>query len=215
MSLKVKVKSEADFPPIPEGTYTAICYTIADLGMQYNEKFKKTAHKILFIWELDDDEQRIDIDGEKKRRAISKQYTASFATKSNMYKDIRPWIGREFTPEEMEGTFDVGTLLGTACMISVINETNAEGKVYSAISSIMQLPKGIKVGKPENPMVLYDMDESPDEELEKLPEWVQEKIKKSKNADLSAANSIDIKVDPETGEVISDKQKPATVDDLP
>ncbi len=215
MSLKVKVKSVSDFPPVAEGTYTGICYTIADLGMQYSEKFKKTNHKILFIWELDDDEQRIEIDGEKKRRAISKQYTASFATKSNMHKDIRPWIGREFTPEEKEGVFDVGTLLGTACLLSIINETNAEGEVYSAISSIMQLPKGMKVGPPENPMVLYDMDESPDEELEKLPEWVQEKIKKSKNADLTAANSIDVKVDTETGEILEEKKPPVTVDDLP
>ena len=108
MSLRVKVKQEVEFPPVPEGTYTAICYTIADLGMQYNDKFKKLEHKILFIWEIVDDEQRIEIDGEKKRRAISKQYTASFATKSNMYKDIRPWLGREFTQEEQDGSFYVG-----------------------------------------------------------------------------------------------------------
>jgi len=204
MSLKVKVKSEAEFPPIPEGTYPAICYTIADLGQQYNEKFKKSANKILFIWELVDDDLRIDIDGEMKRRAISKQYTASFGVKSNMYKDIRPWIGREFTPEETEGVFDVGSLIGTACLLSVSNETTAEGKVYSNVSAVMQLPKGIKVGKPENPIVLYDMDESPDEEIEKLPEWVQKIIQKSKNADISNANSVDVKVDLETGEVSGD-----------
>lgn len=201
MSLKVKVKSETEFPPIPEGTYTAICYTIADLGQQYNEKFKKTANKILFIWELVDDDLRIEIDGEMKRRAISKQYTASFGPKSNMYKDIRPWLGREFTQEETDGTFDVGTLLGTACLLSVSNDTNAEGKTFSNVTAVMQLPRGIKAGEPENPTALYDMDESPETELEKLPEWVQKIIRKSKNADLSSANSTAVTVDPETGEV--------------
>lgn len=203
MSLKVKVKKEAEFPPIPEGTYTAICYTIADLGMQYNEKFKKLSPSILFIWEIVDDEQRIEIDGEMKRRAISNRYTASFAPKSNMYKHIRPWIGREFTAEEKEGCFDVGSLLGKPCLLNVIHTTTSEGKVYANVSGIMPLPKGIEVGKPENPMVLYDMDESADDELEKLPEWVRDIIQKSKNADISNANSVDVEVDPETGEVLS------------
>lgn len=204
MSLRVKVKQEVEFPPVPEGTYTAICYTIADLGMQYNDKFKKLEHKILFIWEIVDDEQRIEIDGEKKRRAISKQYTASFATKSNMYKDIRPWLGREFTQEEQDGSFYVGELIGKPCLLNVIHDTSGEGKTYAKVAGIMQLPKGLKVGEPENPTVLYDMDESTDEELAKLPEWVQDRISKSQNAELSKANGTQVTVDPETGEVSGD-----------
>lgn len=213
MSLKVKTKTEVEFPPIPEGTYTAICYTIADCGMQYNEKYKKTSPKIVFIWELVDDALRIEIDGQMKRRAISKQYTASFAAKSNMYKDLRPWLGREFTAEETAGTFDVGCFIGKGCILSIINETTGEGKVYSGISSIMQLPKGVEVGKPENPIVLYDIDESPDEDFQKLPEWVQEKIKKAKNSIPVAANSVNVSFNPETGEVIQENSSEA--DDLP
>ena len=80
MSLKVKVKSEAvEYPPIPEGAYTAICYTIADLGEQYNDKFKKTANKVMFIWEIVDDDLRIEIDGRTgaqfdcRRKAVGKR----------------------------------------------------------------------------------------------------------------------------------------------
>lgn len=202
MSLKVKVKSEAvEYPPIPEGAYTAICYTIADLGEQYNDKFKKTANKVMFIWEIVDDDLRIDIDGEMKRRAISKQYTASFAQKSNMYKDIRPWIGREFTKEEQEGTFDLTSLIEKGCLLNITNDKAADGKVYANVSSVMPLPKGIKVGKPENPVVIYDMDESGDDVKQKLPEWVQKIIDRSRNADISNANKTDVAFDPETGEV--------------
>lgn len=202
MSLKIKVKKEIDFQPIPEGTYPAICYCIADLGMQYNEKFKKLSQKILFIWEIVDDEQRIEIDGEMKRRAISRQYTASFAPKSSMYKDIRPWIGREFTPEEQEGFFDVGQLLGKPCLLNVIHTTTAEGKTYANVSGIMPLPKSMNVGDPENSKVLYDIDESSDNIFDMLPEWVREIIAKSKNADITNANSVPIKIDEETGEII-------------
>lgn len=205
MSLKVKVKSEAvEYPPIPEGAYTAICYTIADLGEQYNDKFKKTANKVMFIWEIVDDDLRIEIDGEMKRRAISKQYTASFAHKSNMYKDIRPWVGREFTKEEQEGTFDLTSLIEKGCLLNITNEKSAEGKVYANVSSVMPLPKGIKVGKPENPVVIYDMDESGDDVKQKLPEWVQKIIDRSRNADISNANKTDVAFDPETGEVTGD-----------
>ena len=202
MSLKVKVKSEAvEFPPIPEGTYRAVCYTIADLGEQYNDKFKKTANKVMFIWEIVDDDLRIDIDGEMKRRAISKQYTASFGQRSHMYKDIRPWIGREFTKEEQEGTFDLTSLIEKGCLLNITNDKAADGKVYANVSSVMPLPKGIKVGKPENPVVIYDMDESGDEVKQKLPEWVQKIIDRSRNADISNANKTDVAFDPETGEV--------------
>lgn len=204
MSLKIKMKQEKDFEPVPEGTYPAVCYTIADIGMQYEAKFKKSSCQVIFIWEIADDDLRIDINGEMKRRAISKRYTASFNPKSNLYKDVRPWIGRDFTNEELEGVFDLGSLLGVPCLIGVSNDTGADGKVYANVVSVMQLPKGVKVDGPENPMVLYDIDESPEEELEKLPEWIQKMIAKSNEANIKQANSVDVDIDPETGEVVGD-----------
>lgn len=204
MSLKIKMKQERDFDPVPEGTYPAICYTIADIGMQYESKFKKSSYQVVFIWEIVDDDLRIDINGEMKRRAISSRYTASFNSKSNLYKDVRPWIGRDFTQEELEGAFDLGTLIGAPCLISVSNNTGSDGKIYANVASVMQLPKSIKVGEPENPIVLYDIDESPDEELEKLPEWIQKLIEKSNEANIKKANTIEVDIDPETGEVVGE-----------
>jgi Cell division protein FtsI/penicillin-binding protein 2 len=209
MALKVKVKPDVEYTPIPEGTYTAICYTIADCGLQYSEKFKKSSHKILFIWELVDDDLRIEIDGKMKRRTISKQYTASFATKSNMYKDLRPWLGREFTQEEAEGTFDITSFISKSCLLNIINEANTDGKIYSSVASVMQLPKGIKTEQPENPIVLYDIDESSDEELKKLPEWVQERIKKAVAISPESANTADVIIDPKTGEVLAETSAPS------
>lgn len=204
MSLKIRMKQEHDFVPVPEGTYPAICYTIADVGMHYEAKFKKSSYQVIFIWEIADDDLRIEIGGEVKRRAISKRYTASFNTKSNLYKDVRPWIGREFTQEELEGTFDLGSLIGTPCLISVSNDAGTDGKIYANVSAVMQLPKGVKVDGPENPVVLYDIDESPEEEMEKLPEWIRKMIKKSGEANIKNANSVDVEIDPVTGEVMGE-----------
>lgn len=203
MSLKIKMKKERDFEPIPEGTYPAICYTIADIGMQYDEMRKKSSCQVIVIWEIADDDLRIEINEEMKRRAINKWYTQSFSEKSNLYKDVRGWIGRDFTSEELEGVFDLGSLIGTPCLIGVSNKIK-DGKMQSKVTSVMQLPKGMKVEGPENPIVLYDMDESPKEELEKLPEWIQKLIEKSNEANLKKANSIEVDIDPETGEVKGD-----------
>ena len=35
-----------------EGTYLAVCVMVADLGEQYNEKFKKYANKLLLAFEV-------------------------------------------------------------------------------------------------------------------------------------------------------------------
>ena len=88
--------------------------------------------------------------------------------------------------------------------MNITNEKSADGKIYANVSSLMQLPKGIEVGKPENPVVIYDMDESGDEVKQKLPEWVQKIIDRSRNADISNANKTDVAFDPETGEVTGD-----------
>jgi hypothetical protein len=202
MSLKVRVNPE--YAPIPEGTYPAVCYAIADCGMQRSEMYNKTSHEILFIWEIADDDLRIEVDGQMRRRAISKQYTASFADKSNMYKDLRPWIGREFTAEESEGAFDVGSLIGKGCMLSVVSKKGGDGKARSRVSGVAPLPKGMDPGPPENPTVVYDMDESPEEALDMLPEWARNRIAGAVRADAGAANSVDVRVDPDTGEVTMD-----------
>ena len=57
------VKLKQSYEPVPEGTYPAICYVIADLGLQYSETYKKTKQNMVFIWEIVDDALRVDAGG--------------------------------------------------------------------------------------------------------------------------------------------------------
>jgi hypothetical protein len=208
MSLKVSTK-QAEFEPIPENTYGAICYSVVDIGQQYNEKFKKTSAKIILIWEIVDDDLREDFGrGKSERRAISKQYTASFNEKSNLYKDIRPWLGRELGDD----TFDLASLAGQPCMLTVINSKGSDGKIYANVASVSKVMKGAQLGEPENAIVIYDIDESGEEVFNALPEWIQKKIQESKSPNAQSANSVNVVVDADTGEVIETKvEKPAEV----
>ena len=174
MAILARANAGGNYEPIPEGTYTAICYSIIDLGMQVNEKFGNSSHKVMFTWELPD--ETINIDGEDKPRAISKEYTLSLGEKANLRKELEAWRGKAFTKEEMDG-FDVKNVLGKPCQIQIIHKTSATGNVRANISAIMGLPKGMKLGEPTNPTLYFDMTDPKALELfDTLPEWIRTKV---------------------------------------
>ena len=93
---------------------------------------------------------------------------------------LENWRGRAFTQEEMDG-FDLRNVLGKACMISVVHGTKSDGSPYAKVGSVSKMPKGMSVPqKTTNALILFDLD-APDalENLQKLPEWVQNRIKES------------------------------------
>ena len=71
MGLTASDKGGQDFDPINEGMHHAICYAVYDLGKQYNEKYSKSEHKCVIIWELPD--ERIEINGVDLPRAKSRR----------------------------------------------------------------------------------------------------------------------------------------------
>lgn len=176
MSLIAKQENEGGFNPIPEGVHTAVCYGLIDLGMQYSEKFDKKAQKVLIMWELPDETYKAE-DGEERPRMLSKEYTMSLHEKSGLRKDLQAWRGRAFTDEELAG-FDLINILGKGCQIQIIHKDN-NGKTYANIASIMGLPKGMVIKKPESTLV-FDLDSvAALHEIESLPQWIQDKIKMS------------------------------------
>lgn len=179
MSLTAKEKSGAEIEPIPAGAYVAVCYGLIDLGTHHSPTFGKEEHKALVQWEVPDIRSDFERDGQKVNlpRAISKRYTVSLSEKANLRKDLESWRGRKFTAQELSG-FDLKTILGTACLLQIVHETNKEGRTYSTIAAIMALPKGTVRPKSENPLSFFSFEEAGDKpELPAgLPEWVQKII---------------------------------------
>ena len=176
MSLTVSGSSATNFPPIPEGTYLAVCYMLVDLGMQYNETYKTTSKKLLVGWEIPT--ETIELEDGPHTRTISKQYTASLNENANLRKDLAAWRGRDFTEEELEA-FNLRNVLGKSCMISIIHSKGTNGNTYANIQSIMALPKGMQPGKLTESTVILDLDEDPLDQVERLPKWIAERVKKS------------------------------------
>ena len=179
LDIVVKDNGSTSFPPLEAGSYRAVCYGIVVTGTSYIQAFGNSATKIVFLWELPD--ERIEVDGENKPRAISETYTLSLNEKANLRKMLAGWRGRDFTPEELKG-FSLKKILGAPCLVSTTVMQNKQGRDFSKVTSVSRLPKGMEAPKEaENPLVMFDItnDACPLSEMSKLPEWMQKRIMES------------------------------------
>lgn len=193
--MKIKDRAKPKVPPVEAGVYMAVCIGFVDLGEQYSEKFKNYSYKGMYIWELPG--ETIEIDGEQKPRQLSKEFTISASNKSNLRKFIETWNSKSYSDEDfME--FDVFEQVGKPCQLNVVlNET----KEYANVDNLMPIPKGFPAPTTNTEYIKWDMDAWNDAVFDKLPEWIQEKIKKSTQYQKDHAPETEIKVDAATGEV--------------
>jgi hypothetical protein len=193
--MKIKDRAKPKAPPIEPGVYMAVCIGFIDLGEQYSEKFKSYTNKGMYIWEIPS--ETIEIDGEQKPRQLSKEFTISASSKSNLRKFIETWNSKSYSDEDfME--FDVFEQVGKPCQLNVVlNET----KEYSNVDNLMPIPKGFPAPTTATKPIKWDMAAWNDEVLKEIPEWIQEKIKKSTQFQKDHAPDTTIEVNKATGEV--------------
>ena len=78
--------------------------------------------------------------------------------------------------DEQFGEVDLFDQVGRACQLNVVLNDTGE---YANVDSVIPLPKGMPAPTTDTPPILWNMDEWDDEKFAALPDWVQEKIKKS------------------------------------
>lgn len=175
MGLVLSVNTAA-YEPIAEGTHTAVCDRIIDLGRQVGlEEFGgKVAPKVWVGWLITDE---VDSDGGMKEKHIGRIYTASLDKKSSLRKDLEAWRGKPFTDEELKA-FDMDNVLGTGCMLNVAHEQKGD-KIREQIKGIVALPRGMKLDKPAD-TISFVLDETTVNSIdERIPGWLQDMIRKS------------------------------------
>lgn len=163
-----------DFDPIPEGSHLAVCDMFVDLGLQDSHFGAK--HKIYLRWQIPALRLQYEKDGEQfdKPMTVGAQYTLSLSEKSNLRPMLQAWRGKAFTPDELK-KFDVTTVLGAPCMITVTHKPKAEGGVYTNVGAVAKLPSGIPAPKLEGEPLIYDNDNKGS--WDDLRPWMQEKIR--------------------------------------
>lgn len=168
----------AGIPILAEGSYAAVCYMLVDIGLQKNERYGNSSRKVIIGWEIAD--EFVEVDGEKKPRVFSARYTASLNEKAILRRDLAAWRGRDFTDEELKA-FDLRSIVGAPCLVQVIHKDGGNGKTYANLASIMRLPKGMPAPQLTLDKVIYDIDESPIDDVAKLPEWIANAVKSSES----------------------------------
>ena len=170
-----------DFKIAPAGNHLARLYSIIDIGHQETvwKGETKIMHKVVFTWELhgeDNDGQPLKTDDDKPL-IVSKRYTVSLGDQSTLRKDLESWSGKKMTEEDRKG-FDLKTLLGKFCMLSVVH--SEDGK-YANISSINSVPSAIRNAIPEgiNQPISFWLNQYTQEQYDALPKYYREKITES------------------------------------
>lgn len=171
--MKIKDRAKKSIPPVPAGGYLAVCVGVFDLGEQYSEKYKNYSPKLMITFDIPS--VTIEVDGKLEPRQLSREFTISDKSNSNLRSFLSSWNGVQYSDEAF-GEFDPLTQIGKPAMINVLlNETGE----YARIDSIMPLFPGLPTPTTQTQMKIWDMDAWDDKAFEELPAWVQEKIKKS------------------------------------
>ena len=152
----------------------AVCVYSIDIGEQLHKYTDKSSyqHDVVIGFELSG--VSYEENGEKKPYDLSKTYNASKYPTSAFRKMVNAWNGREMSQEEAD-QFDTNDVVGRTAMVNVVLKENG----YNDIQSVMQVPPGLPEPVATMPFIRFDMEPWDQQAFEALPEWAQNRIKKS------------------------------------
>ncbi len=176
--MKIRNNVKPTLPPIPGGTYLAICVYSIGIGEQlceYEGKSKNYYNQVMLGFEICG--QTVEIDGKQEPRVLGKTFNATKGKKSGLRKFIGAWEAKELSDDEYLDK-DTNDYVGKAALLTVVlNETGE----YSNIDGVAPLPVGLPIDVPQplSKLIRFDVDNWDQAAFEALPEWAQERIKKS------------------------------------
>ena len=188
--MKFGARLTPSIPPMSPGTKMGICVGVVDIGEQPCTFNGKTSYKEQLLIVIEFPSETIEIDGEVKPRQLSRAITRTTGDRGTFKQMVSAWFVKNFTNDELI-EFDTDKLLKKPCMVTVKLSENGQ---YPNIDSIVQYPDGIPAPTTETVPYTFDMDNWDDEAFKKLPEWIQEKIKKSTQYQTSHAPTTTIEV---------------------
>lgn len=164
--------SKKKFARLEDGTYMARIVNIIDLGVQEDtyEGEKKIAHKIFVQFEFPT--EMITINDEEKPRWLGKDFAVSLHEKATLVKLVS---AADPDGSKTRKGRNLKALLDLPLMVTVGSTNTGNAK----IAGMARLMKGMTVPPLANPLVFFDLDGDDVEAFNKLPEWMQEKIKAS------------------------------------
>ena len=189
---------------LPEaGATVGVLYSLVDLGHQktnYDNQEKWTP-KVRLTFELPDQTDEFEVEENGKRTTVQKpmvvsiEQTRSLGEKASLRKLLEQWRGQTFTSKELQA-FSLKNLLGKPAMLTLIHKTSQQGRQYCAIAGASKLPKGMKApATTTNDQLYYEIEQGEAGQFNDMPDWLQEKIRASKEFVTAAGKSTATKVE--------------------
>jgi len=189
---------------LPEaGATVGMLFSLVDLGTQKQtwDGEEKWMGKVRLSFELPDqlDEYEVVENGKttkvQKPMVVSIEQTRSLGEKASLRKLLEQWRGQTFTSAELKA-FSLKNLLGKPAMLTLIHKTSQQGRQYCAIAGASKLPKGMKApANTTNAQMYYEIEQGEGGQFSEMPEWLQDKIRASKEFATAAGKSTATKVE--------------------
>lgn len=173
--MRIGDRAKPLIPPVPGGTYLAVCVYSIDLGEQLCafKESKSYKNQVQLGFELYG--QTVEIDGKQEPRILSRTFSVSVSNKSSLRAFVSAWDGKQYSDDEFNN-FDTNMLVGRTAMLSVVL---SEDGAYANIASALQIPAGFQQPTATTPLIRFDIEPWDQPSFDALPEWAQEKVKKS------------------------------------
>ena len=201
LTISESAKQERKLPEA--GATVGVLYSLVDLGHQKTnwDNQEKWTPKVRLTFELPDqtDEFEVEEKGKvtkvQKPMVVSIEQTRSLGEKASLRKLLEQWRGQTFTSKELQA-FSLKNLLGKPAMLTLIHKTSQQGRQYCAIAGASKLPKGMKApATTTNDQLYYEIEQGEAGQFNDMPDWLQEKIRASKEFATAAGKSTAIKVE--------------------
>ena len=201
LTLSESAKQERKLPEA--GATVGVLYSLVDLGHQKTnwDNQEKWTPKVRLTFELPDQTDEYEVEENGKRTTVQKpmvvsiEQTRSLGEKASLRKLLEQWRGQTFTSKELQA-FSLKNLLGKPAMLTLIHKTSQQGRQYCAIAGASKLPKGMKApATTVNDTIYYEIEEGEGGQFPDMPEWLQEKIRASKEFATAAGKSTATKVE--------------------
>jgi hypothetical protein len=189
---------------LPEaGATVGVLYSLVDLGHQKTnwDNQEKWTPKVRLTFELPDQTDEFEVEEKGKVTKVSKpmvvsiEQTRSLGEKASLRKLLEQWRGQTFTSKELQA-FSLKNLLGKPAMLTLIHKTSQQGRQYCAIAGASKLPKGMKApATTTNDQLYYEIEQGEAGQFNDMPDWLQEKIRASKEFATAAGKSTAIKAE--------------------
>ena len=189
---------------LPEaGATVGVLYSLVDLGHQKTnwDNQEKWTPKVRLTFELPDQTDEFEVEENGKRTTVQKpmvvsiEQTRSLGEKASLRKLLEQWRGQTFTAKELQA-FSLKNLLGKPAMLTLIHKTSQQGRQYCAIAGASKLPKGMTApAKTANDQMYYEIEQGEGGQFNDMPDWLQEKIRASKEFATAAGKSTATKVE--------------------